>query len=529
MTQFGINSKLVFGDDGKSVAMKLGEHDASLVSLNNSLVSIEEDVELNTTELINQKALNEKNIAILFNSTGRSIEEFPRSTGETADSDRIQRAVNAMTAGDTLVFPYGNTYDIDRSITINKKLRIIGYGVTLRTVANGITNSFDIQNVNEFIVSGFKFDQNLQGRTSIYVYACADWIITDCHFTGYSKQFAYYQTDGGILLASSINGLITGCVWKNHGYQYGTTTTDLNRCISVGGGCYNIRIANNVFNNVNQAIVVDSDDIVIVGNIFDDVKDNSIYIVGGKGVDVTGNIFKNQRDECIVFGGCDNLAITGNLFKEVPNKIFAVTGNANNVTITGNTSENKLVAFSNLLAYRSNEYTVKNLTMSGNTFVSSINGNNYDVFQLGNVENLNINGNTIILATVSGQRVISINGATITTGVIANNIIKGSVADTLILSRVDIPTTYDVSFVDNTIYGRVPLSADLRIEGYEMTSNYAHTLRKRKELYSTSVPTGGTFGVGDIVWNITSGDTATRGWKCTTAGSVGSGVVFTAF
>ena len=92
---------------------------------------------------------------------GRSTEEFPRLTGETTDSAKIQRAVDALNAGDVLIFPYGKTYDINATITITKTIHIVGYGATLKTVTNGLDNTFNISTANEFTLFGLKFDQNL--------------------------------------------------------------------------------------------------------------------------------------------------------------------------------------------------------------------------------------------------------------------------------------------------------------------------------------------------------------------------------
>jgi hypothetical protein len=468
--------------------------------------------ELSTS--VGQKAA-QTDVVLLFGANGRSVEEFPRIAPEITDSARIQRAITALTAGDVLIFPFGKTYDINTTITITKNIHIIGYGTTLKTVTDGLDNTLDISTATGFSITGLKFDQNLKGRTSINISTSDDWVISDCYFTGYSKEFAYYQTDGGIRVNSGLGGLIKHNKWKDHGYQYGTTTADLNRCISIQGTAERVRIIGNEFDNVNQAIVVTAKDCLVTGNTFVNVKDNDMYIIGVDGLTISGNLFDSKYDECLVFSG-RNINISGNVFKDIPNKCFAVNGPSENVTISGNTYESKGINVANILSYRDIADTVVNLTITGNTFRVQGNTMTFEYFGMGNVDNLIFSGNNVDVTTQANQRMLYIQGTTISTGKIANNNFRGTDFTSTTI-EVLTATTNEVVYESNrqkTCRGKF---SNVIVKGQTYQTNvgpYVLDVPFSMEIFGPSAPTLGKWKTGDIVWNNAPTAGSAKGWRC---------------
>jgi len=456
------------------------------------------------------------------------LADFDKRLEDTSDSERIQRALDQAEENSVIIFPHHAILEVYSEIEINKPVHIVGNGTELRTIFNGLERTFNITGVNDFSIEGLKFNQNLKGRTSVDVTDCSNFIIKDCHFTGYSKEFDYYQTDGGIRVENSQTGKIINNTWEHHGDQYGVSTGELNRCISLHGGTKDILIDGNLFSNVNQGIVTMAENVTISNNLFKGVRDNGLYLISSLNITVSGNNFIDGHDEAIVIVNCENVTITGNNIKEVPNRHFAIDGTCRNINITGNNCENIVKKLSNFLTYRQTSATVENLTIVGNIFKNTVNENNYDRFHFGNVRNLMMMGNTIEIETVSNQRILSFRGTNVATGNISDNVIKGTTFDTLILAFAGSQTERKLIVDDNEINGRFRLEEGVQANGYNIHPGLAYCTSKRiaRKVYANGVPNSehGYWQVGDMVIN-TSENSSITGWVCTKSGK-GNEAVF---
>ena len=456
------------------------------------------------------------------------LADYEKLPEDTSDSERIQRVIDMANDNSVIIFPHHTILEVNSQITIDKPIHIVGNGTELRTIFNGLGTTFSIKGVNDFSIEGLKFNQNLKGRTSIDISDCSNFIIKDCYFTGYSKEYAYYQTDGGIRVDNSQTGKIINNTWEHHGDQYDATTSDLNRCLSIHGGTKDILVDGNLFSNVNQAIVTLGENITISNNLFKGVRDNSLYLIESKNITVTGNNFIDGYDEGIVIVSCENVAITGNNIKEVPNKHFAIDGTCKNINITGNICENIVKGLSNFISVRTDDNaTVENFTIIGNIFKNTVNVNNYDRFYFGNVRNIMMIGNTIEIETVNAQRILSFRGHNVVTGNISDNVIKGSTIDTLVIDFPGGPSELKVICDDNEIGGRFRVVEGVQAHGYNLHPGLAYATGKRitRMVYADSMPTYGYWQVGDIVININENSPIT-GWICTKSGG-GTEAVFT--
>ncbi|MGG0483040.1 right-handed parallel beta-helix repeat-containing protein [Priestia aryabhattai] len=302
-----------------------------------------------------------------------TIDGYQKKTPETADHPRISRAIADAPAGATIIFS-DTSYDIGSTITITKPINLLGFDAELKTVTNGMDNTFRFSGVDGFSIVGIKFNQNLKGRTSIDIANCKHFHIERCYFTGYSCKYAYYQTDGGIRISSSEVGKIMFNTWEDHGQQYTEDTATLNRCITIQGYTSDhITVVGNTFNRVNQGIIVGCGaNNTFIGNTFREVHDNSFYILHWvRGLTISGNIFDDKFDECIVLSG-RNITISGNTFKDVPNKFISITsGGVTNLTVTGNTFDiDRPNAWVASIAYVVDDVVISN----GKRYVCTISG-----------------------------------------------------------------------------------------------------------------------------------------------------------
>lgn len=448
------------------------------------------------------------------------LADFDKLPEDTSDSERIQRALDQAEENSVIIFPHHAILEVYSEIEINKPVHIVGNGTELMTIFNGLERTFKITGVNGFSIEGLKFNQNLRGRTSIDVSDCSNFIIKDCYFTGYSKEFDYYQTDGGIRVEKSQTGKIINNTWEHHGDQYGTKTGELNRCISLHGGTKDILVDGNLFSNVNQAIVTEAENITISNNLFKGVRDNGLYLIRSQNITVSGNNFIDCYDEGIVIVSSENVTITGNNIKEIPNKHFAIDGTCRNINITGNNCENIEKGIANFLSYRQDSAMVENLTIIGNVFRNPVNENSYDRFYISNVRNLMMMGNIIEVETVSNQRIISFRNGDVVTGNISDNVIKGTTVDTLVLGFAGTQSERKLIFDDNEIRGRFRLQEGIQAHGYHIHPSLGYCNHKRitRRLYSDSVPSYGYWQAGDMVLNINEASSI-AGWICTKSGS----------
>lgn len=455
-----------------------------------------------------------------------SLNAFERLVLEVSDEPRINRAIAEMADKAVLVLPFD--CEINNTVTITKPIHIIGYNTEMKINTNGLDRIFRFDGVDGFSVLGVKFNSNLKGRTSIEINNCKNFFIKDCYFTGYSKEFGYYQTDGGIRINDSTDGKIMGNTWENHGDQYSAATEDLNRCISIQGTTSDrIIVANNEFNKVNQAIVIScGEDIIVSGNIFNHVRDNSLYILGGvKGITITGNTFNEKYDESIVISG-ENVRIIGNKFKNVPNKVFAINGDVKNLIIQGNTIENDgTTELAQIIGYRVDTRTVDKMIFTGNIIKIPFKNNAYSYFDMsGDCTDFVISDNIIDVITVASQNIFYFGKNA--TGFMRNNKIKGTDATSVAVSG-GVNTTGLVHFESNDLLTcRISTNSSFMVfKGSRFQDNvpYVNYAIKNRVMQSVSIPTDGKWKRGDIVYAETPTAGGYIGWICVVGDGTGLG------
>lgn len=368
-----------------------------LDNVEGSIIETKEDVEAlkinkadtittnNKFEQTNQQInkINEQ----LDNIVQHSFNSSKTYSVENLNSLELQSVINSMNDNDTLIM--NGVFIINESVIFSKDINIIGNNSILVTNKEGLDCTFIFNNCS-FTLDKINFNQNLKGRTSVEVNNCNNFRIENCSFTGYSKEYDYYKTDGGIRINNSKFGTISKCYWVEHGNQYDTTSANLNRCVTIQDNSDFITIDNCKVNKVNQGFVVASGKAnKIINCDFNEVNDNGIYIVENiGGCIISKNNFINMNDEAIVLKG-NNVLIDCNNFNGVTNNVIAFCGSTINCKIINNNTIG-----GNFIKQRS-EYpddVQTNLLVKNNT-VST--GNVYAVIQIIKGENCIIADNTL--------------------------------------------------------------------------------------------------------------------------------------
>ena len=359
---------------------------------------------------------------------------------ENLNSLELQSVINSMNNNDTLIM--NGVFIINESVIISKDINIIGNNSILVTNKEGLECTFIFNNCS-FNIKNLKFDQNLKGRTSIDMVNCNNFIIEKCSFTGYSKEFGYYQTDGGIRIANSKFGKITECTWLNHGNQYDTTTENLNRCVTIQASSNFITLNNNTFTSVNQGIVIASGNAnKIVNNDFYDVKDNAIYVVDDiEGLIISKNNFIDLKDEAIVLKG-NNIIVDCNNFTNIANYVIAFCGGTKNCKIINNN-----ITGGNFIKQRA-EYpddVQTNLIIKNNIAKT---GNVYAMVQITKAENCIIADNTLECNISTAYRYIIKFESTTSAKIYNNELINNGTAQENTYA-IFLPTSFTKGFIQN--------------------------------------------------------------------------------
>lgn len=497
----------------------------------NQLTAWENDGTLDN--IINQQVFGQINTDLtnIEGVTGKRIQDFPKQIPEVNDSARIQRGFDSLSDQDIFLFEYGKTYTMDNWVNISSQanpigFHLVGYGVTIKTVVNGLTNIFDVQYGKGFTIKGFKFDQNLQGRTSINCNHCTNFTISECEFTGYTADYGWSTFDGGLCCSCCYDYTILNNFWHQHGNQYDATTATLNRCITIQGGAGTgdrCRIIGNNFYQVNQAIAINTgEDNIIMGNTFEEVHDNTLYSLAGvAGLVITGNTFNDKFDECLVIGGGDYV-ITGNKFRNTPNKFIAINDNVKSLIVEGNTMDNTGTSSGSFIAFRDVSHTITNLIVDNNVFIHpNLTDANLILFDLGNLMKFKFANNQFNTNALAYQRFLYFEGTT-AIGVVKDNDFIGSNSTSKTIEVSATVTTEDIVYENNNHTNCRGVLGNIVTKGHSIqTSSGPYILDKfkNKVAYMASVPTLGVWSQGDIVYNMTPSASGFVGWVCTSGGN----------
>ena len=496
---------------GKKVSIRVGAGAGVGEGVYNKFAEIDGQLAANASSLAEntQHSINGKKVL--------SISAYQRQTPENNDLGRFTRAIADAEAGMVLSLKDESVFQIPSTITISKKVHLIGNDVELQTVTQGMDNVFDILNVDGIIISGIKFNQNLMGRTSIHLVNCTNFLIQNCSFTGYSKQYGYYQTDGGIKLDDCKNGKILFNKWENHGDQYTAATADLNRCITIQGTTSdNVVIMGNTFNKVNQAIVIATGNHIVQGNTFNEVHDNVLYMVGNvASVIFNGNYVDHRFDEALVVDS-GKLIATSNHFKNIPNKAISIgtsgTALPIRVIVIGNTFDNSDITEGQFIVWRDPSYVADVVICKNNTFKGS---STYEYFNIGNVNKFIFKDNYINVATVANQRMLYFTGTTLS-GVVQGNTFIGTDGTSKTVEINTVNTSPSLLYKDNDVTSCRAVWYGLTVEGHNIQVNvgpYVNQKKKFNQVTCTVMPTLGQFQQGDYVKNETPTIQGTAGSK----------------
>lgn len=337
-----------------------------------------------------------------------SLTEYPRKINEISDEFRIQRMIDEAKPYDILEFSDGIKLYLNKTtIVIDKPLTILGYDCELITECDCTTYTMKVINTTDVYIERIKFDQNLRGRNSLWFENVGRVAVHKCEFTGYTAEFGNYKTDSAIMLYNSEYAKVTDCYFHDHGYQYGTATETLNRCITHQGTSKKAIITGCIFERVNQAIVSDTGVLISNNCIFEYTKDNDYYLLGGTAI-ITDCYMNDYHDECIVMGNMDHVTISNITAKNVPNKFIALTNNCKDVILSNINVLNDEVESGQCITWRKKDITIDNLSISNLSFSNTAYKYNYPFIEMFNVLNLTVENIDIQVHMERDQNVVKI-------------------------------------------------------------------------------------------------------------------------
>ena len=361
-------------------------------------VTLIEQLRTELTTLLNQTITDYTTRLDNFDSQLDNIVHFVN------DENSLKNAIKLSRVGG--VIQLINDVDITEQIIIDKDITFDGCGYKLKCITNGLNDWIKII-TNKIEIKNTSFDDNLKGRVIISANNTNELKIYNCYFTGYTKDYGYYKTDGIIRIDSGTKKIIIdSCIFENCGYQYSHEAEELNRAITLNDIDIEIAIIKNtIFRRVNQGIVSVGKSLLVDGCLFDYTKDNSIY-TSGEMLKVINCDFKHQQDEPIVSSSLIN-NISNNTFNEYNNKCVCFAGSINNAIVTNNTFVNN--GGSQCLGYRDG-LSAKTINFSNNTVLTATSEiYTYPIITMETVENLIVNNNYIETSHEENSNILRIN------------------------------------------------------------------------------------------------------------------------
>lgn len=434
----------------------------------------------------------------------------------------IEKLNNSLLNYNTIEFSE-NEFNFVNTLEIEKSIKFIGNNTTLKVENAGLEKLISIQNADEVVVDGIKFDANLKGRRLLAISNCKKITITNCKFTGYSKEFGYDKRDSAIFISNSNDISISNNTFFEFGYQYDNQTQNLNRCITIEGKdtVSKVNIFDNLFDKVNQAVVLDCNNAYITSNTFINVRDNAVYAFGSN-ININNNTFDTKYDEGIVIGGGD-YAIYDNIFLDVPNKCIAFAGDLGTVKISDNVfkpvNSNSCFIFS-----REDSYNVKDLSIFNNTFKNLNNTSSYFLIKLCEVGKFNFYKNNLTISATRDQKIINFKGK-IETGYFVDNIIQNMQDFNAFAFYYEPELEPKYFLIDNNILinTRIPRKSVFTVKNQILQSNASYILSPSNtdSSYSDNKPQTGIWKAGDFVRKFNPTSDGLYGWLCIESGEPG--------
>lgn len=479
--------------------------DGTLGNLINKVLLKEINDKIN---LVDNKVTTVDNKVTILENTRYAVYVRDRLTSETSDSIALQEAFTQCKEGGVVYI--NRPLELMTSVRTDKSLTLQGRNMKLTTVKNGLNDILDFRGSYVYI-NDLRCDNNLKGRTFITISNSTQCIVKGCSFTGYSKEYGYYQTDSAIRVDGDVSQIvIQNCQFIDNGYQYGEALGELNRCISFNHNTIkNATVKDCIFTRYNQGIVAINDTLTVENCIFDSGKDNSVY-TNCNVLNVVNNIFRNHIDEPIVFSKSVTL-IQGNTFENFGNKAIATNSDLDSVKVVNNTFINNYDS-GQVISFRTLANVVKSFVFDGNTVIcKTVYSNNYPVITFCNTKLLTITNNYISTASAGGPVIQCWSEYVIVDG----NHLENTIAITALVNRLTTGNT-KITANNKTLRQRLPIERNMI--GIESDIEGAYTFNSSSNImFCEGKPTkGDNFKRGDIIFNIGTG--AMSGWRCTSDG-----------
>lgn len=521
--QAQVDNLVADGDSSPEAAQaRVGADGTNYTTLKSRLDAENQRVTAQLAETIKQ-SVNGKRIL--------ALSSYRRIVPENDDKGRFTRAIMDADNETTIVLT-DELYELASPIDFDKKINLLGFGSEIRATG-GVEYTLSYQDIDGLVITGVKFNQNLMGRTALKLTRCSHFVIDHCNFTGYSNEYGNSTIESGIQINDCQNGKILFCKFEDWGYQYDNSTDNLNRCISIQGTTSDKNVLiGNTFSRINQGVVISCGHNIMLGNIFNEARDNPIYCVDNtESLIAQGNFFNAKYDECIVIKG-KVFIISGNYFKNVPNKLIAQTGDVETLKLSDFVLDDSEITKGQVVVTRDKSYTIKNLELYHGQVKITSNETDYPYFYFGNVENFSIVDNNIDVVTTEYQKIFNFAG-TVAKGVIRNNKINGADATSYAIYIEESVAVPQIVWENNELSGcRAPikgliLKGDAKVQ-FNTTNPYVLSRVEKSLFFTDQAPTSGTWKAGDIAIataaSIAQG--SPLGWKCIAGGTPGAWLPF---
>ncbi|WP_349514866.1 BppU family phage baseplate upper protein [Leuconostoc suionicum] len=532
--EFGINSKDYLSEYDKLVAEVKKKFDDYAATVQDSINKAQEvhDQIVEYTNLINSGAVilkkdfgNIEEIRQLignnfieklnneFNQRGTNVKWYgAKGDGATDDTQAFIKAFSDD--GAKKIFVPQGTYLISDKITVTKDVEFDN--ATIVGKNNAIDYLFSADTLDSLEIIGFK-QSNPDGRGAFSVKNVKNVIIRDFEATGYSAETAYYKTDSALMLWDNERIYLDNINVHDHGFQYGTETEKLNRCITIQGDqtkAVVLRALN--FQRVNQGLVLSTPNAHVLYNdcYIENSRDNDLYLLGALSFLATNSTFNDYYDECVILNN-GNYSFRGCRFMNVPNKVFGLAaGNTESLIVQGNDVVLPEGYSNNVVAFRDSNSVLDRFMFSGNNVIANpATTNKNDIFQFGQINEFSIENNDIQISRMQDQQILfsfrNNDESQAINGVIANNKVRPYGSNPSISGTYRfIESSKQNITIDNrdntTAGGRY--RSDLKglfTSGGNFFSRLGYNLDRhlRRELYNAEIPLKGYFNKGDIVYN----------------------------
>lgn len=346
------------------------------------------------------------------------------------------------------------TYVLERFHASNYCEKMSGSGEIINhTRSSEINNIFEFTKIKK--IEGIRFNSDYVSLGSIYVHNIKSTVeINSCEFKGYNVNIKLDDmAEGSQILCKEVDNIIVrNCIFTDNGYQTGTETKKLNRCITHSGEGKSCMVSECTFSNVNQAVVTGTKikNVIINDNYFYNVTDNVLYHLSDGLAVFRNNKCENCTDECVV---AINAVIDSNVIINQSNYIFSLNGdNSYLIQMKDNVIiKNDLQSALNILRFRNSAYRCDNFEFINNNVISQNEAGPY-IFNNFNVKRLLFKDNNLHVKINSAGKILNgtCEAATVSGNVLIDNM--GTIDNLqLVIPPTNGRIVYENNYVSNNI------------------------------------------------------------------------------